>query len=76
MNDEGYAILDTLTEIAASHQATLPQVAIAWLLANPTITSAIVGANTVAQLKDTVTAANITLSAAEKTRLDNLPSPT
>jgi aryl-alcohol dehydrogenase-like predicted oxidoreductase len=76
MNDEGYGILEALTEIVASHQATLPQVAIAWLLANPTITSAIVGANTVAQLKDTVTAAEITLSAAEKTRLDNLPSPT
>jgi aryl-alcohol dehydrogenase-like predicted oxidoreductase len=75
-NDKGYAIIGTLTDIAQSHQATPAQVAIAWLLANPTVTSAIIGANTVAQLADTIKAGHISLSAGEKERLDRLPSPT
>lgn len=76
MNDKGFTIIETMQKIAQTHQATLPQIAVAWLLANPTINSAIIGANTVKQLADTLKAADITLSPEEKTRLDNLPSPT
>lgn len=76
MNDQGYAMIDTLTEIAQVHHATLAQIAIAWLLANPTVTSAIIGANTVAQLAETLKAIEITLSTEEKTRLNQLPGPT
>ncbi len=76
MNTRGYAIIDALDEIGQAHQATIAQAALAWLLANPTVTSAIIGANTVAQLTETIKAANITLSAEEKARLDSLPSPT
>jgi aryl-alcohol dehydrogenase-like predicted oxidoreductase len=76
MNKRGYAIIDALDEIGQSHNATVAQTALTWLLANPTITSAIIGANTVTQLTETITAADITLSAEEKARLDSLPSPT
>ena len=76
MNRAGYEIIEAMAEIAAERQATVAQVAIAWLLANPTVTSAIVGANNVAQLRDTVQAAELALSPTEKARLDNLPSPT
>jgi len=76
LTNEGFAILDALTDIAATHQATIAQIALAWLLANPTITSVIVGANSVSQLAETVKTITIDLSAAEKARLDNLPSPT
>ncbi len=75
-NNEGYAIVEAVEEIAQSHEATPAQIAIVWLLTNPTITSAIIGANTVDQLADTITAADIKLSPAEKARLDDLPSPT
>ncbi len=75
-NEQGFAIVDALTEIAATHEATIAQVALAWMLANPTVTSAIVGANTVKQLEDTIRAIQIALSPEEKARLDNLPSPT
>lgn len=76
MNDKGFAIIETLTDIAQSHRAMPAQVAIAWLLANPTVTSAIIGANNVAQLADTIKASHISLAADEKERLDQLPSPT
>jgi aryl-alcohol dehydrogenase-like predicted oxidoreductase len=76
LNDKGYAIIDALAEIGRAHDATPAQIAIAWLLANPTVTSAIVGANTFNQLAETIQAAGITLTPEEKSRLDALPSPT
>ncbi len=76
MNDQGYDILDALREISTNHQATVAQTALAWILANPTVTSAIIGANRVEQLADTIKAAAVRLSADEKRYLDSLPSPT
>jgi aryl-alcohol dehydrogenase-like predicted oxidoreductase len=66
MNDKGFAIIEALEEISQAHEATPGQIAVAWLLANPTITSPIVGANTFTQLAETLKAAEIELSAAEK----------
>ncbi|MCK6626843.1 MAG: aldo/keto reductase [Anaerolineae bacterium] len=74
-NEEGFAILDALADLGQVHHASQAQVALAWLLANPTVTSAIIGANTVKQLAELVPAVNLTLSAAEKGRLDSLKSP-
>ena len=74
-NSQGYAIIDALTEISQTHHIAIPQIAIAWLLANPTVTSAIIGANKVDQLLETLKATAVTLSPEEKARLDNLPSP-
>jgi aryl-alcohol dehydrogenase-like predicted oxidoreductase len=48
------------------------QVALAWMLANPVITSPIVGANTVAQLTDTLGTLAVKLSDADKTILDEM----
>jgi aryl-alcohol dehydrogenase-like predicted oxidoreductase len=75
LTDNGFALIDALTEIGQAHRATVAQAALAWLLANPTVTSAIVGANTVAQLAETIAAINTPLSPAEKARLDSLPAP-
>jgi aryl-alcohol dehydrogenase-like predicted oxidoreductase len=74
-NDKGFAVLEALTDIGRSHKVPVAQVALAWLLANPTVTSAIIGANTVEQLAELIPAVNISLSAAEKSRLDSLKSP-
>jgi aryl-alcohol dehydrogenase-like predicted oxidoreductase len=76
MNERGFAIVDALAEIGQARQATIAQTALAWLLANPTVTSAIIGANTVDQLAETIKAIEVNLSAEEKARLDELPSPT
>lgn len=76
MNQQGYDILEALDEIAQAHNTEMAPVALAWLLANPTVTAAIIGANTVSQLAATLPATKITLTPNEKARLDNLPSPT
>ncbi len=70
MNEMGFTAVDKLTDLAAAHQATIPQVAIAWVLANPAVTSAIIGANSLSQLADTLQGAAIQLSAEEKAALD------
>jgi aryl-alcohol dehydrogenase-like predicted oxidoreductase len=75
MNPNGYAIIETLEELGQIHHATTAQTAIAWMLANPVVTSAIIGANTVAQLAETMKAGEIHLAAEEKARLDALPGP-
>jgi len=76
LNDKGFAIIEALADISRDHQTTIAQTALTWMLANPTVTSAIVGANTVSQLKETLGSVEVKLSGAEKARLDNLPSPT
>ncbi|MEM7349053.1 MAG: aldo/keto reductase, partial [Chloroflexota bacterium] len=75
-NDQGFAILAALQTLADRHEATVSQCSLAWMLANPTISSAIIGANRVEQLAETVQAAKLNLAPEEKDYLDSLPSPT
>lgn len=70
MNEQGFAIIDKLEEIGNAHDATIAQTAIAWVIANPAVTSAIIGANSREQLEDTVKGGGIVLSADQKTALD------
>ena len=74
MNDRGFTAVERLEEIGAAHGASVAQTAIAWVLANPTVTSAIIGANSEAQLEDTMKGAEISLSEVEKTALDEATS--
>ena len=64
--EKNWTLLDKMDAIAAAHDATVTQVALAWLLANPTITSPIIGANSTTQLKDSLAAVELTLAAEEK----------
>ena len=70
MSEQGFAAVDKLEEIGNAHNATIAQTAIAWILANPTVSSAIIGANSLDQLTDTMKGADIELSAEEKAALD------
>jgi aryl-alcohol dehydrogenase-like predicted oxidoreductase len=72
MTDRNFALIDKMEEIGRTYNATVAQVAIAWLLANPVITSPIIGANTVAQLTDTMGALSVRLSDEEKIDLDEM----
>ena len=47
-DEHAYSVLDAVREIAAAHGAPMAQVALAWLLARPSISSPIIGARTVA----------------------------
>ncbi|MEM7332372.1 MAG: aldo/keto reductase [Chloroflexota bacterium] len=72
MNEQGFAAVETLEAMGKEHDATVAQMAIAWNLANPAVSSAIIGANSVAQLEDTMKGAEISLSEAEKAELDKV----
>jgi aryl-alcohol dehydrogenase (NADP+) len=51
-----------LKQVTDAHGLSLAQVAVAWTLANPTVTSAIVGASSAAQLDQTLPAVDLALS--------------
>jgi aryl-alcohol dehydrogenase-like predicted oxidoreductase len=72
MNEQGFNAVDKLEEIGQTHEATIAQTAIAWVLANSAVSSAIIGANNITQLEDTVKGATIRLSGEEKTALDEV----
>ena len=70
-----YDVVDALVEIAEGHGVSAAQVALAWLLRRPGITSLIVGARTDEQLADNLAAAELELSDGEFDRLEELSRP-
>lgn len=70
MNEQNWVILDKVLEIASKRGVHPAQVALAWLLAKPYVTAPIVGANSVAQLRDLMPAASLQLSSEEVAALD------
>jgi aryl-alcohol dehydrogenase-like predicted oxidoreductase len=76
LDERAYKVIDELDAIAKEANSTLSRVAIAWLRSRPGVTSPIVGARTLAQLEDSLEAANLTLSAEQIARLDALTKPT
>lgn len=65
LNDKGYAVLKALDEVSAKHQTALASVALAWLMARPSITAPIASATSIAQLRELTDAANLDLSEAD-----------
>jgi aryl-alcohol dehydrogenase-like predicted oxidoreductase len=72
LTEKNFLLLDKMDEIAASHQATVAQVALAWLLAKPVITSPIIGATSLKQLDENLGALEVDLSEKEKIILNEL----
>lgn len=71
-NDQGFAVIEKLDAIGRSHGKTVAQTALAWLLTNPVVTAAIVGANKPAQLQDSFGVVGYRLSADEMKALNDL----
>ncbi len=69
-NDHGWAIHDGAHKIAVQRGYTTSQVALAWLLSNPVITSPIIGPRTLEQLEDNLGAIGLILTGEEKQALD------
>ena len=70
LNDRGFAILKALDEISAKHASTPARVALAWLIARPSVTAPIASATSLEQLKDLVEATKLTLDTGDIARLD------
>ncbi len=52
--DRGWAVVDALTDIARSHNSTPSAIALAWLRANPAVSTPIASARTVEQLNEII----------------------
>jgi aryl-alcohol dehydrogenase-like predicted oxidoreductase len=72
--ERNFQVVDAATEIAEAHGATVPQVALAWLLGVEGVTAPIVGARTLPHLDDALGALDLELSAEERERLE-APAP-
>jgi aryl-alcohol dehydrogenase-like predicted oxidoreductase len=71
LNDRGFAILDAVDAVGQARGLTTAQTALAWLLTQPVVTAPIIGANTVAQLNESLAAAGARLSSEEMDRLNH-----
>ncbi len=70
-----YAIVEGLFEIAGRHGSSPAQVAMAYLLAKPAVTSLIAGARTPEQFASNIGAASLQLAAEDVVLLDDLSQP-
>ncbi|HVS24001.1 MAG TPA: aldo/keto reductase [Gammaproteobacteria bacterium] len=70
LNGKGPAVLAALDAVAARHDATCAQVALAWIMAKPAIAAPIASATSVAQVTELMGALGLTLSAADVAQLD------
>ena len=61
MHEQGFRVLETLDQMAATHSATASQVALAWILTQPGITSAIASATSVQQVRELLGAIEVSL---------------
>ena len=65
-----FALVDLMRPIAESHKATVAQVALAWLLSRPQVSTVIVGAKTPEQLTDNLGATTLALTPDDLLALD------
>ncbi|MFT3725214.1 MAG: aldo/keto reductase [Hyphomonadaceae bacterium] len=70
LKGRGLEILAALDKVAAAHKATPAQVALAWLMARPSVAAPIASATSAAQLKELAPATEVKLSADDLKTLD------
>jgi len=69
-SEDAYNALDVMRGIADAHEVPVAHVALAWLLAQPTVTAPIVGTRTVEQLEGTIGAVDLSLDEDEIQQID------
>ncbi|NVJ24637.1 MULTISPECIES: aldo/keto reductase [Myxococcus] len=75
LNEKTYALVDELAAIAREQKSTVARVALAWVQAQPGVSSTIIGARRLSQLEDNVGALSVKLTAEQLGRLDTLTKP-
>ncbi|MGD0246063.1 MAG: aldo/keto reductase [Streptosporangiaceae bacterium] len=70
-----YDIIEVVVKIAEQRGVSAAQVALAYLLAKPAVTSLVIGARTDEQLADNLAAADLTLTDDERSQLDVASAP-
>jgi|SRR5271157_455249 len=69
-NRRNWTLLDRLEGLGEQKKASISQIALAWLLADPLISSPIIGPHSLAQFKDNLGAVEVRLTVEEKAGLD------
>ena len=67
-----FRTIEVMRSVAAAHEATVAQVALAWLLSRSAVTSVIIGAKTVDQLNDNLGSTTLSLTDEELQQLDEV----
>ena len=75
LNEKTFEVIDELEIIAKAHETSVASVALAWLHAQPGVTSIIVGARKLSQFEDNILALDVNLSAEELARLNAVTEP-
>ena len=72
----GFKLVERLRVMGEGHGGSVAQVALAWLMAKPAVSSVILGASKIDQLKDNLGVMKLTLTEKEIAELDALTAPT
>jgi aryl-alcohol dehydrogenase-like predicted oxidoreductase len=75
LNDYGLGVIKALDEVAARYEAKPGQIALAWLIARPSVTAPIASATNLEQLAELAEAAEIELDAESVQKLDDASKP-
>jgi aryl-alcohol dehydrogenase-like predicted oxidoreductase len=70
--EKAYDIIEAMQPIAENHGATVAQIALSWLLHQKSVTSVIIGAKRLDQLRENLIATEISLSVDELEKLDKV----
>jgi aryl-alcohol dehydrogenase-like predicted oxidoreductase len=73
--EKGYQLVERMRGIASNYRATPAQVAIAWVLSKPFVSSVLLGANKMSQLEDNLGAARLEMRREDIAGLDELTVP-
>lgn len=75
LREESFEVAQKLMPLAEAHGKTLTQFALAWVLANPTITSVIIGPRTMEQLEDNLGCLDCAITEDDEKATDQLVPP-
>ena len=75
LREESFDVAQKLKPLADAHGKTLTQFVLAWVLANPTITSVIIGPRTMEQLEDNLGCLDCIITENDETAIDQLVPP-
>ena len=70
--ERAFRCVDAMRPIAEKHRVSVAQIALAWLLAKPWVSTVIIGARSMEQLDDNIAAASVTLDADDMRTLDDV----
>ncbi len=71
-SDRNWLILNALKQVSKDQECTASQAALAWLMGRPGVSSTLIGANTVPQLRDNLTSFDVILTPENRNLLDQV----